>query len=147
MFMEDELCHDTGTLQGLAFMLNRSADLVSGKVSVVEDAIGPTQGGNISIWVAHGTEDRVTSFEATREWVESLDVKDKEFKIYDGWYHKREFLAFYSLHRVGRNHGNTFAGKSTGSVAGISPTPENIYPQRFSRYSERQTQAHCVAIL
>lgn len=109
IFVEDELCHDTGTLEGLAYMLDRGADLVSGKVRVVEDTNDPDEGGNISIWVGHGTEDRVTSFKATREWMGKLNVKDKEFKVYDGWYHKREALAFpfcfYSiLHHADGEH-------------------------------------------
>lgn len=97
IFMEDDLCHDTGTLEGLSSMLDRSADLVSGKVNVRENPDDPNQGGKISIWVGHGTEDHVTSFEATQKWMDKLDIKDKTFKIYDGWYHKRKcsFAAFH----------------------------------------------------
>ncbi|KAF2093655.1 alpha/beta-hydrolase [Rhizodiscina lignyota] len=83
---EDTLCHDTGTLEGLAGMLDRAADLESGKVKVGKDA---GEGGKTRIWISHGTQDKVCSFEATKNLYESLDpaIEDKEFKVYDGWYH------------------------------------------------------------
>ncbi|KAI9799220.1 MAG: hypothetical protein M1825_004863 [Sarcosagium campestre] len=83
-FVADELCHDTGTLEGLAGMLDRGDRLATGKVAV-RDGAGE---GQVRIWVGHGTQDRVTSFEASRSWFERLAVKDKEFKAYEGWYHK-----------------------------------------------------------
>ncbi|KAL8899717.1 MAG: hypothetical protein Q9207_006055 [Kuettlingeria erythrocarpa] len=82
IFEADELCHDTGTLEGLAGMLQRAEDLDAGKVSL----------GNISLWLGHGTEDRVTSFKATARLMDRLDATeqkmDKTFKVYDGYYHK-----------------------------------------------------------
>ncbi|KAL9604856.1 MAG: hypothetical protein Q9219_000304 [cf. Caloplaca sp. 3 TL-2023] len=80
-FEADELCHDTGTLEGLAAMLQRAEDLHTGRLPT-EDLRG------CSLWVGHGTEDRVTSFKATARFIESIPVKDKTFKIYDGHYHK-----------------------------------------------------------
>jgi acylglycerol lipase len=38
-FDEDPLCHDTGTLEGLAGMLDRTSSLSSGKV-VIPDSAG-----------------------------------------------------------------------------------------------------------
>lgn len=93
LYVEDELCHDTGTLQGLAGMLDRGAHLVSGRVKLPVDDNG--EGGQLRIWVGHGTEDRVTSFEASRKWMEELKVEDKEFKAYEGWYHKRGSFFFF----------------------------------------------------
>lgn len=81
-FMADELCHDTGTLEGLAGMLSRAADLDNGKVELKDGK------GNIRLWLGHGNQDRVTSFAASQRFMERLGVKDKEFKVYDGWYHK-----------------------------------------------------------
>ncbi|KAL8944196.1 MAG: hypothetical protein Q9216_000620 [Gyalolechia sp. 2 TL-2023] len=80
-FEADELCHDTGTLQGLAGMLQRAEDLDSGNFPS-----GDLEG--CSLWVGHGTEDRVTSFKATARFMERILVKDKTFRIYDGLYHK-----------------------------------------------------------
>lgn len=87
---DDPLCHDTGTLEGLAAMLDRAADLENGKVKIGNDA---GEGGKTRIWISHGTEDMVCDFHATKKVYESLDpsIEDKEFKVYEGWYHMREF--------------------------------------------------------
>ncbi|KAL9605823.1 MAG: hypothetical protein Q9179_001009 [Wetmoreana sp. 5 TL-2023] len=77
----DVLCHDTGTLEGLAGMLQRAEELDRGGVSL--DNIE-----NCRLWVGHGTEDRVTSFKATARFMDRLRIKDKTFKVYDGHYHK-----------------------------------------------------------
>ena len=82
---EDELCHDTGTLEGLEGALDRAAALVKGQV-VLKDA----DDAPLSVLATHGSGDQVTSIEGTRKAFEMMDVKDKEFKEYDGWYHKRK---------------------------------------------------------
>jgi len=79
-FEEDDLCHDTGTLEGFAGMLDRAAGLLSGKTRVTEG----------SFWVGHGTGDLVCAYDATRTWFEGLEVKDKTMVSYDGYYHRRE---------------------------------------------------------
>ena len=79
----DELCHDTGTLEGLAGMLQRGEELDKGEVQIADR-------DEVSVWVGHGTGDRVCSFEATQRLVRRMDVRDKEFRIYDGWFHKCE---------------------------------------------------------
>ena len=96
---QDELCHNTGTLEAFAAMLDRGADLVSGKISVVDDEAGQggtqTKSNPVRLLVAHGSEDRITSFDATKELMSRMTIKDKTFKAYEGWYHKREHLLFY----------------------------------------------------
>jgi acylglycerol lipase len=95
-WVDDELCHDTGTLEGLAAMLQRAADLTAfalGKpVSGVatKTTFGHTQGGSESVplWIGHGTEDKVTSCELSKTIFGRLDVKDKTLKLYEGAYHK-----------------------------------------------------------
>lgn len=87
---EDPLCHDTGTLEGLAGMLERGDELDKDLVVVKE---GEGEGGTTRVFVGHGSEDRVTNFDTSKRWCERLDVKDKEFKVYKGWYHKRRSLA------------------------------------------------------
>ncbi len=77
---EDPLCHDTGTLEGLSGMLDRADELNRRLVSIREGRV----------WVGHGSEDRVCSFDAARAWFERLEVQDKDFKTYEGWYHKCE---------------------------------------------------------
>lgn len=76
---EDPLCHDTGTLEGLAGMLDRAHELESGMVTLRDD--------QASVWLSHGTEDQICDFEATRRVYERMEVEDKEFKVYEGWYH------------------------------------------------------------
>ena len=76
----DKLCHDTGTLEGLAGMLGRSDDLDKGNVTI-------SDWDGCSIFITHGTEDVVTSYDASKEFMEKLKVKDKTMKTYDGSYH------------------------------------------------------------
>jgi acylglycerol lipase len=89
-FVEDKLCHDTGTLEGLSGMLDRASGLESGHIAVSKTA---GEGNETRIWLSHGTGDGVCEYLATKTLYERLEptgVKDKELKLYDGWYHKRE---------------------------------------------------------
>ena len=79
-WVEDELCHDTGTLEGLSGMLQRADELNSGKIKFKGSK-------TMRLWLSHGSGDRITSFDASKRFVEKLDIKDKEFKKYEGWYH------------------------------------------------------------
>lgn len=81
----DELCHDTGTLEGLKGLLERGAGLTEGRV-VVKEGLG--EGGKTRLWVGHGTADSVADLTAVRTWFEGLKVEDKEMVVYEGWYHK-----------------------------------------------------------
>ncbi|KAI4167337.1 MAG: hypothetical protein LQ343_007298 [Gyalolechia ehrenbergii] len=109
-FEEDELCHDTGTLEGLAGMLQRAEDLDTGNL--------PTEGlEGCSLWVGHGTEDRVTSFKATARFMERIPVRDKTFRIYDGHYHK--------LHAEPGEDKLTFARDIADWVLARSVAPDN----------------------
>lgn len=84
-FAADTLCHDTGTLEGLAGMLDRALWLENqtpaSHLTVPEDKIPP-------IWVGHGTGDRITSFDASKKFSEVLLARDKTFQEYQGAYHK-----------------------------------------------------------
>lgn len=82
-YTQDELCHDTGTLEGLAGLLERAEELEKGKVTIDD-------GEGVSIWAGHGTGDKVCSFEATQSLMKRLPVKDKQLRTYDGWFHKRK---------------------------------------------------------
>jgi len=42
----------------------------------------------IPIYVAHGTADKVTSHEASKNFIEKVSSEDKTFKSLDGWYHE-----------------------------------------------------------
>ncbi|KAI9818339.1 MAG: hypothetical protein M1826_001401 [Phylliscum demangeonii] len=88
-FRDDVLCHDTGTLEGMAGMLDRGADLLSGAVRLPADDDDGDGGHPLSLRVAHGTADRVTSADATSQWFRAWlpHVADKELKLYEGYYH------------------------------------------------------------
>jgi len=77
----DTLCHDTGTLEGLAGLLDRTAALGSGKTKL--------NNGVTSLWISHGTSDSTTSCAGSKKWFdEQTTVQDKEWKPYEGWYHQ-----------------------------------------------------------
>ncbi|MCJ1331618.1 hypothetical protein MMC10_008309 [Thelotrema lepadinum] len=76
----DELCHDTGTLEGLAGMLDRAAGLDTGEV-VLRDWEG------LRVLAVHGDGDEVTSAEATKGFFERCKVRDSEVKVYGGCFH------------------------------------------------------------
>ncbi|KAI1469977.1 alpha/beta-hydrolase [Daldinia caldariorum] len=78
----DPLLHYTGTLEGLAGMIDRAEGLASGKLRL--------RPGVRAVFLAHGTADMVTSYERVREWWESQGrkVEDAKFKSYEGWAHQ-----------------------------------------------------------
>ena len=86
-YLEDQLCHDTGTLEGLAGMLDRAGTLERGEVRLLE---GAGEGGRTRVWVGHGTADGVTEFEPVKKMFDDWKVQDKELKAYEGWFHKCE---------------------------------------------------------
>jgi acylglycerol lipase len=78
---DDKLLHDTGTLEGLSGMLDRTAALNTGAAKL--------NSGIKSIWLGHGTLDMGTSYEESKKWFDrQTQVQDKEFKSYEGWYHQ-----------------------------------------------------------
>jgi acylglycerol lipase len=83
-FMDDELCHDTGTFEGLAGMLDRGIWLE-----------GMFEGGDwvksdLPFWFGHGDGDRITSHTATEDFVKGLQKKggDVKFETYERAYHR-----------------------------------------------------------
>jgi len=80
---EDALMHNTGTLEGLAGMMDRMDALNSGKVHPTGDAVR-------SLWVGHGSDDKVTCYKASKHFFDEYTkvVPDREFKTYEGWYHQ-----------------------------------------------------------
>lgn len=93
LWEQDELCHDTGTLEGLAGMLDRGLQLESFKVLPKENA---GEGGKTRLLVLHGTGDHVNAYEATKAYTDRCsELSDMELKSYDGWYHNSEFLPPY----------------------------------------------------
>ncbi|KAL6862347.1 alpha/beta-hydrolase [Trichoderma novae-zelandiae] len=77
----DELCHNTGTLEGLASLLDRTALLSSGGVKLGSDVH--------SLFLTHGTNDMTCSYDAAVKFVKDQEaVEDRETKSYEGAYHQ-----------------------------------------------------------
>lgn len=124
---DDPLCHDTGTLQGLAGLLDRAHHL---------NTFGGSRALPCPVWWAHGSGDKVCDFEASRTLYGKLvpnydDTRSKElsqFRDYEGGYHK--------LHGEPDGVGEQFA-KEAGDwilqVAGVS--------QQSSQSSQGQVTA------
>jgi acylglycerol lipase len=77
---EDPLCHDTGTLEGLAGLLERTDNLCHGRVTLSTKVK--------SLFLAHGTADRTTSFDASKKWYDVQKIEDARHKAYEGCFHQ-----------------------------------------------------------
>jgi len=87
-WIDDTLCHDTGTLEGLKGLLERSADL--SHLSHGRTVQGFTTKLPCPVWFSFGTGDRVLSYIAAQQLFNVVDApnKDKTFKSYPDAYHK-----------------------------------------------------------
>ncbi|KAI0169464.1 alpha/beta-hydrolase [Hypoxylon sp. FL1284] len=77
---DDPLLHDTGTLEGLAGMIERAELIMDGTL-----ALNPKVR---SLFLAHGTADAVTDFDSSKEWFDRQKLDDGRFKAYDGFLHQ-----------------------------------------------------------
>ncbi|KOS17364.1 putative monoglyceride lipase [Escovopsis weberi] len=78
---EDPLCHNTGTLEGLASLLDRTGALQSGAVKLSREVR--------SVLLAHGTRDLTCSYDRAAEYLAAqTHVEDRTFKSYEGAYHQ-----------------------------------------------------------
>lgn len=77
---EDPLCHDTGTLEGLASMLDRTALLTSVAVKMDKHVQ--------AMFFAHATADRVCSYDKAMNWAKNQKMDDLTIKSYEGAYHQ-----------------------------------------------------------
>ncbi|KAK5349476.1 hypothetical protein LTS03_005381 [Exophiala xenobiotica] len=87
-WIDDPLCHDTGTLEGLTGMLQRAGDLSA--LSHGHKTDGLTTRVPCPLWVSHGTADKVVSPDAAKRLFEVLEApaNDKTFNPYPDAYHK-----------------------------------------------------------
>lgn len=81
---DDALCHDTGTLEGLAGLLDRTDMLASG-ASKLSPKVK-------SLFLGHGSADKTTDPAASKRWfdkqVADAGIKDAQYKSYAGAYHQ-----------------------------------------------------------
>ncbi|CAI7571629.1 unnamed protein product [Penicillium glandicola] len=85
-FVADTLCHDTGTFEGLAGMLDRGIWLEG----MFAAGSGAWVKSEVPFWFGHGDGDRITSYAATKDFAKELAEKggDVKFSSYEGAYHK-----------------------------------------------------------
>lgn len=110
---EDDLCHDTTTLEGAAGLLDRTADLASGKTKLSPHVK--------SLWFGHGDKDIATNYAESKRYFErQSQVEDKTFKTYEGWLHqlhaevgKEEFYEDVKTWILQRCDGKDQAGGAT----------------------------------
>jgi acylglycerol lipase len=126
----DALMHNTGTLEGLASMIDRTSDLSSGRTR-------PEPGKVRSLWVGHGTEDKATAYSETKKWFDDCAgaIPDRELKTYEGAYHqlhadlcREEFerdVADWVLARC-EGDGPAEAGTGVAQVAEAKPTESKL---------------------
>lgn len=126
----DDLCHDTGTLEGLAGMLDRTEQLARGALAPRPDVVK-------SLLLLHGTADKATSFDRAKDWFErqaAPQLKDATFKAYEGMYHqlhadygKETFyqdVADWILARVDGDGGGVSKEGETETAAAAATPPE-----------------------
>ncbi|KAJ5231031.1 hypothetical protein N7489_011739 [Penicillium chrysogenum] len=84
--MADELCHDTGTFEGLAGMLDRGIFL-EGMFAAGPEAWVESE---LPFWFGHGDGDRITSYAAVQDFVGAFTENGGNVKFcsYEGAYHK-----------------------------------------------------------
>lgn len=87
-WVDDPLCHDTGTLEGLKGLLQRAADLSS--LSHGHHVSGIQTKLPCPVWLGHGTADRVVSPQAAKRLFDVLVAPDgdKIYQAYPDAYHK-----------------------------------------------------------
>ncbi|POR33456.1 Putative monoglyceride lipase [Tolypocladium paradoxum] len=115
----DALCHNTGTLEGMASLLDRTAMLSSGRVRLGKQVR--------SVLLAHGTRDQTCSYDAAMKFLERQHaVEDRTSKSYEGAYHqlhadlcKDEFARDVADWILERCEG----GKASGEGEGPPPPP------------------------
>ncbi|KAJ5476685.1 hypothetical protein N7475_002414 [Penicillium sp. IBT 31633x] len=115
-FVADTLCHDTGTFEGLAGMLDRGIWLEG----MFATGTGAWVKSELPFWIGHGTGDRITSFPATEKFVKGLEKEggDVKFCAYEGAYHK--------LHAELPETTEKFLGDVKAWVLGKVPETESV---------------------
>ncbi|KAG0055189.1 hypothetical protein BGZ83_009365 [Gryganskiella cystojenkinii] len=77
---KDPLVHGTGTSKGLFDMLTNGKALLQSRYK--EIAV------DVPLLITHGTKDGLTDHKASKEFFDKVAVKDKEYKVYEGFYHE-----------------------------------------------------------
>ncbi|KAL1867500.1 hypothetical protein Daus18300_006344 [Diaporthe australafricana] len=123
---DDALCHDTGTLEGLAGLLDRTGELSAGRYKL--------SSGVRSLWLGHGDQDKATCFDAARAWFDrQAQVGDREFRHYEGAFHqlhadtgREEFYADVERWILARCGGDDAAAAASKEGAEGAPSGDKV---------------------
>ncbi|KAM4066513.1 serine aminopeptidase, s33 domain-containing protein [Hirsutella rhossiliensis] len=93
---DDPLLHNLGTLHGVADMMRRGDEIADGlhDLPAAEDEA-------TSLWIGHGSGDRIVCPDAVRDYFARSRVEDKHLRTYEGCYH--------NLHQEPGRHKADFA--------------------------------------
>ncbi|KAI1414258.1 alpha/beta-hydrolase [Hypoxylon sp. FL1857] len=111
---EDPLLHNTGTLEGLAAMIDRAEFLSAGKLTLRPKVR--------SVFLAHGTADMVTSYDKVKAWWGRQKLEDGTFKSYEGWAH--QLHAEPGKEEFYKDVGDWILERSSGDGAAVGAAPE-----------------------
>ncbi|KAJ2980172.1 hypothetical protein NQ176_g2797 [Zarea fungicola] len=78
-YLADPLCHHTFTVAGIMAFFDRVNKLANHHITPAKEVT--------SVWIAHGSNDRGTDHDASKKWIEELQLEDKGFSSYDGAFH------------------------------------------------------------
>ncbi|KAJ6126867.1 hypothetical protein N7523_002479 [Penicillium sp. IBT 18751x] len=140
-FETDELCHDTGTLQGLKGMLDRGLWLDEAGVELYEKA------GCVPLWLGHGVEDKITNFEATKALAKRLGGKgDVTFVEYEGAYHTLHAELPETTAKFTKDISNWLLAKcpapvSGEAITGLGESNENSEQKDAADSNKTETEA------
>lgn len=89
-WINDDLCHDTGTLEGITGMLDRGVWLEELSSPDGKSTLEWLKSKDLpAIWFGHGTGDQINSWDATKQLATTLEnEKDVTFCSYEGAYHR-----------------------------------------------------------
>ncbi|KAI7825243.1 Alpha/Beta hydrolase protein [Gamsiella multidivaricata] len=76
----DPLVHGYGTTKGLYDMLSNGQALLTTRYKDITP--------DVPLLICHGTEDGLTDHQASKEFFDKIQVKDKEYKVYENHYHE-----------------------------------------------------------
>lgn len=117
-WIDDPLCHDTGTLEGLKGLLQRAGDLSA--LSHGRKVAGLTTKMPCPVLISHGTADKVISFPAAERLFSVLEApgNDKVFQAYQGGYHKLHAEPDGDAERFAKDVGNWIIAHANRSSSG-----------------------------
>ncbi|KAG9071225.1 hypothetical protein KI688_008770 [Linnemannia hyalina] len=76
----DPLIHGYITTKGVYDMLTNGKLLLTERYKVITKSV--------PVLIAHGTEDGLTDYKASKEFFDKIEVEDKEYKVYEGHFHE-----------------------------------------------------------